>query len=101
MIIYNVTIKVDWSVHDQWLRWMKEEKLPGMLATPFFYEYRMVRLLETDDTDGPTYAVQYAAHSLKEYNRYITSHLIKHSQMEAGLWGNKAVHFSTVMEVVC
>lgn len=101
MIIYNVTIKVDWSVHDRWLRWMKEDKLPGMLATTCFYECRMVRLLETDDTDGPTYAVQYGAHTLKEYNRYITSHLIVHSRIEAGLWDNKAVQFSTVMEVVC
>ena len=100
MIIYNVTIKTDWSIHDRWLRWMKEEKLPGMLATSFFKEYRMVRLLETDDSDGPTYAVQYTAFSLKEYNDYMRIHSVKHSQLEASLWGIKALQFSTIMEVV-
>ena len=28
MIIYNVTIRIDLSVHDLWIRWMKEEHMP-------------------------------------------------------------------------
>ena len=28
MIIYNVTIKIDLDVHDEWLAWMKLEHIP-------------------------------------------------------------------------
>lgn len=100
MIIYNVTTKVDWTAHDQWLQWMKEETIPGMLATKLFYHYQFVRLLEVDDADGPTYAVQYYAHTIEDYNRYIKKIALWHQQKEAAAWGTQYVSFGTIMQVV-
>lgn len=100
MIIYNVTTKVTWSIHRNWLEWMKDEYIPLMLATRVFVDYRMVRLLETDDSDGPTYAVQYVAPSLDAYHQYVSDHATNTSLEETVKWGNNFVQFSTVMEVV-
>lgn len=100
MIIYNVTIKVDWTVHDRWLQWMREEKIPGMLATKLFHHYQFVRLLEVDDADGPTYAVQYHAYTMENYNRYIKEVALQHQQKEAATWGTQYVSFKTVMKSV-
>ena len=36
MIIYNVTIKVDHSIADEWKIWLMEEHIPGMIATGCF-----------------------------------------------------------------
>ena len=36
MIIYNITIKVDWSIAEEWLKWMQEKHLPEILATGCF-----------------------------------------------------------------
>ena len=41
MLIYNVTINIDESVHDQWLDWMKDKHLPDMLATGKFSHAKM------------------------------------------------------------
>ena len=71
MVIYNVTIKVEWSIQEHWLRWMKDVHIPEVLGTEMFYKYQLVRLLEVDDTDGPTFAVQYYAKNLADYNFYI------------------------------
>jgi hypothetical protein len=100
MIVYNVTKKVDWSIHEDWLLWIKEEHIPRIMATGFFIEYRMLKLLEIDDSDGPTYAVQYYAPSIDYYTRYINAQDGIGYQIETGKWGNKVVSFSTIMEVV-
>jgi hypothetical protein len=100
MILYNVTTKVDWYIHKEWLQWMKEDNIPDMMATGFFIDYRMVRLLQVDETDGPTYAVQYTAHSIDQYNMFLENHLDNQYQKESNKWGNKFISFSTIMEVV-
>ena len=50
MIIYNVTIKPDWSIHDEWVKWMKEEHMPELMKTGLFTDSRLCRLLEQDLT---------------------------------------------------
>src|SRR5438105_7862776 len=100
MIIYNVTIKVDWSIHDEWLQWMKEEHIPDILATQLFYQHQLVRLLQVDETDGPTYAVQYYAHTIEDYNRYLALQSMLQHQRSLDKWGDKFVAFRTIMEIV-
>src|SRR5438270_4491701 len=100
MIIYNVTIKASWSIHDEWLGWMKEVYIPSVLDTNFFYGYKMMKLLEIDEEDGPTYAVQYFAHSRQDYQRYLGEASLFETVIAAGKWKGKVVSFSTLMEVV-
>jgi hypothetical protein len=71
MIIYNVTTKTDWSIHAEWLQWMQEEHIPGILGTGLFQDCRIMRLLEVDETEGPTYAIQYQASGREDYDHYI------------------------------
>ncbi|HEY1022825.1 MAG TPA: DUF4286 family protein, partial [Flavisolibacter sp.] len=63
MIIYNVTIKVDASIADAWLAWLLEEHIPEVMQTGCFSDKKVVRLLEVDESEGPTYAIQYSAES--------------------------------------
>ena len=100
MIIFNVTIKVDWTIHDEWLDWMKAVHIPGMLATGHFYKYQMVRLLQVDEEDGPTYAVQYYCSSKDSYEQFLQTLSIHFRQKETAKWGTRFVVFDTVMEVV-
>ena len=98
MIVYNVTIKLDWSIHDAWLAWMKEEHMPEMVQTGCFTQFQLLRLLEVDEEEGPTYAAQYFAESKAEYNRYIETYA--NSMREKGLskWGNRFIAFRSVMQ---
>lgn len=91
---------MDWSIHDEWLLWMKNGHIDELLGTGFFFEYRMVRILEIDETDGPTYAVQYFANSINEYYRFVEQQLPIITQKEILKWGGNFVSFSTIMEVV-
>ena len=59
MLLYNVTTKIDPSIHENWVNWMKNTHIPAVMRTGCFTHYHFVRILDIDDSDGPTYAVQY------------------------------------------
>ncbi len=100
MIIYNVTIKVDYSIADEWITWLKEEHIPEILQTGCFTGARILQLLEVDETDGPTYAVQYDAEIKALYNRYIKEYSTEMRKKGTEKWGEKFVAFRSVMQVV-
>lgn len=100
MVLYNVTIKVDWSIHLAFMNWMREDHVPKVLATGCFVSCRVWRVLEADDTDGPTYAFQYEAKDAELYNRYQTefSPLLREEVVSA--WGENYLAFRSVLKEV-
>jgi hypothetical protein len=100
MIIYNVTVKVDSSIANDWLQWMQEIHIPEVIATGYFSKYKIMRLLEIDEADGPTYAIQYEAKNLDDYNKYIAEFATTLRQKTFDKWGSKFIAFRTLMQVV-
>lgn len=100
MVIYNVTTKVTHFINDKWLQWMKEEHIPAIMATGLFHDYRICRLLEQDDEDGPTYSAQYFTDTLENYQTFLAEHAPKLRQTGYEVFGNQFVAFNSVMQVV-
>lgn len=100
MFIYNVTTKVDPSIHEIWVEWMKQTHIPDIMKTGCFTEFQFVKLLEQDESDGPTYAVQYRAASKADYNRYLEIHANQLRNHVFAVWGNKLISFRSLMQVV-
>ena len=71
MIIYNVTINVDDSINEEWLRWMKETHIPAVMHTGLFQSHKIFRLLSRQaEEEGVTYAIQYACEDIELYEKY-------------------------------
>ena len=100
MLIYNVTIKVDTDIVDEWLPWIHQIHIPEVLATGLFEKYQLSRILETDDSGGFTFSVQYYTASIDNYHEYITNHSAVIRKHLIDKWGEKFTAFRTVMEVV-
>lgn len=100
MIIYNVTTQVNSSIHDTWLEWMKEEHIPEVLATGLFTHHRMLRLIEADETEGPTYAIQYFTTLKEKYDLYMELHAKDLRAKTLQKWGDQIFSFRSLMEVV-
>lgn len=100
MIIYNVTIKVHSSIKNEWLIWLKEEHIPEVIKTGCFTHATILQLLEIDESEGPTYAIQYHAESKSLYNNYIEKHAGLMRQKSFDKWGDKFIAFRSVMQVV-
>lgn len=100
MLIYNVTLKVDWQIHDKWLKWMRDEHIPEVLGTGCFMRNTFSRLLDIDDTEGPTYSSQYFAESRADYDRYIAQYAAHMRKNGIDKWGDRFIAFRTLMEIV-
>ena len=100
MIIYNVTIKLDHSIHDSWLKWMKDVHIPDVVGSGCFTHAVFLHLIEADDADGVTYAIQYHTTSIDLYNRYIENYADAMRKKAIAKWGDKFVAFRTVMRLV-
>jgi len=100
MIIYNVTTKVQQSIANEWLQWLKKEHVKDILSTGCFTNYTIVKLLDVDEEEGPTYAVQYFAESQALYNLYIGKFAPVMRSKAFALWGNKFLSFKSLMQIV-
>ena len=100
MIIYNVTVKVEPQIADEWLKWIGSEHIPEIMHTGCFTDFKIVRLLEVDDSEGPTYAIQYFARTKEDYDRYIEFHSSDIIKKSFDKWGEQFIAFRSVMEVV-
>lgn len=100
MVIYNITNQVNRDIHEEWLQWQLNEHIPQIMATGCFAKYQMQKLLEIDETDGPTYAIQYYAESKADYNRYIELYAPALRKIAYTKWGEQFVAFRTLMQVV-
>lgn len=100
MYIYNVTTKVEPGSHEAWVEWMKNTHIPRVMESGCFTRYQFVRLLDVDDSEGPTYAVQYMAASKADYTRYIEIHAPRLRKEAMETWGNRTIGFRSLMQVV-
>jgi hypothetical protein len=100
MFIYNITTKVTWPIHEAWVKWMKEIHIPDIMSSSCFTGNRFMRLLETDEEEGPTYAIQFFAEDKAQYERYIElfAPALRSSSLEK--WANDSISFRSLMEVV-
>lgn len=97
MIIYNVTLTVDESILYEWLRWMKEEHIPEVLNTGFFIKAKLQKVLSDKNN---TFAIAYSCTSMQELNNYKVNFATKIQQKHIKKFGDKAVAFRTVLEVL-
>ena len=100
MIIYNVTTHIHASILNEWLQWMQQIHIPEVMQTGCFTKFQLVRLLDTDETEGYTYAVQFFAESKAIYNRYIELYAPSLRKAVFDKWGDKTISFRSLMEIV-
>lgn len=99
MYIYNVTINIDDTVHEEWLTWM-ETHIIDVLNTGKFLSAKFTQVLVEEEMGGKTYSVQYTANSRKDLEDY-------YSEDAEGLriealkkFGDKMLAFRTELKLI-
>lgn len=100
MIIYNVTLNIDQTIHHQWLHWMQEVHIPDVLATGKFSSARLVKVHAEHEMEGITYAAQYFADSRESLERYKAEDAQRLREDGLRLFGDKMLAFRTELEVI-
>lgn len=100
MILYNVTVNIDESVHDEWLEWMRSEHIPDVLSTGLFIESKLYRIRTENEEEENTYSIQYFLRSMDDYKIYQKEHAGKLQSEHTEKFKDKFVAFRTIMELV-
>ena len=100
MILYNITLAVDESVHREWVEWMKSEHIPAVLATGLFLDHRFWRMLSDHGQTGVTYCVQYHLQSMADFEDYEKHYADQIRQQTQARFGERTVAFRTLLEAV-
>lgn len=99
MYIYNVTINIEETIHNEWLHWMKEEHIPDMLATGKFSKALMTKVIVEEEMGGITYSVQYTTNNKETLQKYYAEDA-DHLRAESNRFVGKFVAFRTELEIV-
>ena len=100
MIIYNVTINIHGSVHDQWLAWMQDNHIKDVLATGKFSSARMVKVLIEEEMGGTTYSIQYTTENKATLEQYYLEDAPRLRDEGLALFGDKMLAFRTELELI-
>ena len=98
-IVYNVTVKIENVVKDDWYRWMREVHIPDVMKTGCFLESRLSRILGEDETGGVTWSVQYIAPDMKTFNTYQQQYAPDLQREHTERYRGHYVAFRTLLEV--
>lgn len=101
MYIYNVTLKVDPAVENDWLIWMKEEHIPDVMRCGLFTDNKVLLLTYSpfqDESEGNTFVVQYFFKDMEDYDLYQSTYAPHLQKKHAERYGEKVLAFRTILK---
>ncbi|MBY0245250.1 MAG: DUF4286 family protein [Sphingobacteriaceae bacterium] len=69
MLVYNVTVIIEESSAEEWLKWMNETHIPAVMATGKFIDHRVLKVLDSPN-EGKTFCIQYNLKNMDDYLIY-------------------------------
>jgi len=78
---------------------MKDIHIPDVMNTGKFLQNRILRV-HGEEENGVTYAVQYTAAHRGDLDDYFTEHAPRLQKEHVDKYGNRAVAFRTILEVL-
>ncbi|CAN5815101.1 DUF4286 family protein [soil metagenome] len=99
MIIYNVTVNVEDTAHDEWFTWMKKIHIPEVVGTGCFSSGSMYKLL-VEEHSGTSYSIQYRAPNMHAIQIYFDKFAPEMRGKAEESFGGKFTAFRTLLEEV-
>lgn len=99
MILYNTSFHVVSTIEGEFLKWLKDVVIPTSISVGF-QQPILTRLLTAVDADCSAFALQFLAEDLSLAQRWETGerqHVVAEMHKR---WGENALAFSTIMEVI-
>ncbi|MDO6759959.1 DUF4286 family protein [Tamlana sp. 2_MG-2023] len=99
MYIYNETMNVDDSVHDEWLVWIHAH-IPKVLSTGKFEKATLTKVMVEEEMGGQTYSVQYRSYSREALDAFYKEDAEKLQLEGLKNFADKMLTFKTELQIV-
>lgn len=100
MLLYNVTFGIDKHIEQEWLHWIKENYIPGILNTGLFAEYKIYKVLTHDDEASVSYSIQCFAPSIENIVQYLNEFAPALVESHRARFKDRHAAFNTLLEEV-
>ena len=97
MIIYNVTVFIDESIHSKWIKWTKHEYIPKILSTKLFQKAVLSRVISNEEL---TYTIAFYAKSNSQLKLFKKNHSSFLKQKSFKKCGDVAPFFKSEIEFI-
>ncbi len=99
MFIYNVTVNIADDVHQDWLKWMKEEHIAEVMKTGCFVDSSILKVLYVED-EGHTYSIQYRFLEMSDIESYQKNYAPELQAKHSKKFKDKYAAFRTILQLV-
>lgn len=99
MYIYNVTVNLDKSIHNEWLNWIKSH-IPEVLASGKFTKATLTKVLVEEAIEGFTYSIQYHTHSRETLDAFYKEDAERINAQTTNIYGDKLLTFTTELQII-
>ena len=99
MVLYNVTVSIDETIHEDWLHWMRTVHIPDVMRTGLFLESRISRI-HAEEQGGLSFAITYLAASFEDMTLYQENHASRLQQDHNARYAGKFAAFRTYLELI-
>lgn len=100
MLIYNSTYFVPNNLKVQFLRWMRDYRLPAVAEQGILSNPRVTRVVSVEQDDQTAYALQLEVADEGQLNQWRTAHENTVLQHLYAAFSKQVMCFSTTMEVL-
>jgi hypothetical protein len=98
MVIFNITVNISHAAEKDWLRWMKTEHIPEIMASGLPVESKLLRLLTEIENEGSTYTSQLTFRTMEDFLAYQTNHQYELQEKHHDKFNGQYVSFRTLLE---
>ena len=99
-ILYNITMQIEKPFVNNWLEWIQQEHIPGMMGTGCFIKHQVLRLMNNNQQEEQTFAIQYFASTIYKFNQFEQNFLAQELKKISDKWNTRVMFFTTTMEIV-
>jgi hypothetical protein len=100
MLLYNITVGIDKEIENDWVIWVKQNYIPAILATGFFVESKMYRIVTHEDESSVSYSIQLFAEKIENVVQYLNEHTSTIIEAHRLKFKDRHVVFNTLLEEV-
>lgn len=100
MIIYNTTFHIEKEAHIACVDYLKKEYIPQAVSSGFLLKPRLRRVLQNEENEGESYAVQFHVKNVDTLNFWLKREGMALQQTLVTKFGPKVAGFTTLLEEV-
>lgn len=100
MFLYNITVGIDKEIQSEWIAWIKEHHIAKIMATGYFIESKLYKVVSQEDEGSVSYCIQLFSDKIEKIVEYLDKHTNTIIEEHRQKFRDRHVVFNTLLEEI-